>query len=62
MTGAQETAHRIHSESDSPLGSLQSHVVGWLQMIHEPEDIDEDQMQEFERLIEQWTAPYDDAE
>jgi len=31
-------------------------------MIHEPEDIDEDQMQEFERLIEQWTAPYDDAE
>ena len=58
----EETAHRIHSESDSPLDRLQSHVVGWLQMIYEPQDLDEDQMEEFERLIELWTTPYDDAE
>jgi hypothetical protein len=26
-----------------------------------PEGLDEEQMEEFERLIEQWIAPYDDA-
>ena len=58
----EDTARRIHSESGAPLDRLQSHVVGWLQMIYEPEGLDEDQMEEFERLIELWTAPYDDAD
>jgi len=30
-------------------------------MIYEPADLDEDQMDEFERLVERWTTPYDDA-
>ncbi len=56
----EETARRIHSEFDSPLDMIQRHVVGWLQMIYEPEGLDEDEMEEFERLIEEWTTPYED--
>jgi hypothetical protein len=41
---------------------VQSHVVGWLEMHYEPEGLDEDQMEEFEQLIELWIAPYDDIE
>lgn len=57
----EEVARRIHSESGGSLDLIQSHVVGWLEMSYEPEGLDEDQMEEFERLIELWIAPYDDT-
>jgi len=56
-----DTARRIHTESGAPLDMVQSHVVGWLEMTYEPQGLDEDQMEEFERLIEQWTTPYNDV-
>jgi len=57
----EDTARRIHSQSGAPLEMVQSHVVGWLEMTYEPADLDEEQMEEFERLIELWITPYDDA-
>ena len=57
----EDTARRGDSESGAPLDRVQSHVVGWLEMTYEPEGLNEQQMEEFERLIEQWIAPYDDA-
>lgn len=57
----EETARRVHAESGAPLDKVQSHVVGWLEMTYEPEGLDGEQMEEFERLIEQWIAPYDDV-
>jgi len=54
-----ETVHRIHSESGAPLAEVQSHVVGWLEIIYDPEGLDEQQMEEFDRLIDRWIAPYD---
>ncbi len=54
-----ETARRIHAQSGMPLDSIQSHIVGWLEMTYEPQGLDEHQMEEFERLIEQWIAPYE---
>jgi len=57
----EDTARRIHSESGAPLDIIQSHVVGWLEMTYEPEGLDQEQMEEFERLIEHWIAPYDNA-
>jgi hypothetical protein len=57
----EDTARRVHSESGAPLDRVQSHVVGWLEMSYEPEGLDEEQMEEFERLIELWITPYDDA-
>ena len=57
----EETAGRIQSQSGSPLDMVQSHVVGWLEMIHEPVGLDEDQMEEFESLVEKWITPYDDT-
>ncbi len=56
----EDTARKIRSESGGPLDIVQSHVVGWLEIFNEPEGLDEDQMEEFEQLIELWTAPYDD--
>ncbi len=56
----EEAARKIHSKSGSALDMVQSHVVCWLEMHYEPEGLDEDQMEEFEQLIELWIAPYDD--
>ena len=56
----EETARKIASASDAPLSMVQSHVVGWLEMIYEPEGLNEIQMEEFEQLIELWITPYDD--
>ncbi len=58
----EEAARKIHSESGVPDDIVQSHVVGWLEMHYQPEGLDEDQMEEFEQLIELWIAPYDDIE
>ena len=57
----EDTAHRIHAELDAPLDAVQFHVVSWLEITYEPEGLDDDQMEEFERLIEQWTTPYENA-
>lgn len=57
----EDTARRVHSESGARLDMVQSHVVGWLEMTYEPAGLDEEQMEEFERLIEHWIAPYDNA-
>lgn len=56
----EETARRVHLQSGAPLDQVQSHVVGWLETTYEPRGLDEKQMEEFERLIERWIAPYDD--
>jgi hypothetical protein len=56
----EDTARRIHAQSGMPLDSIESHVVGWLEMTYEPQGLNEYQMEEFELLIEQWITPYDD--
>src|SRR3990172_2234009 len=53
----EDTARRIHAQSGMPLDTIESHVVGWLEMIYEPHGLNEHQMEEFERLIEQWITP-----
>jgi hypothetical protein len=58
----EDAARKIHSESGVPYDIVQSHVVAWLEMHYEPEDLDENQMEEFEKLIELWIAPYDGIE
>ena len=57
----EDTTQRIHSESQMSLRTIQSHVVGWLEVIYEPRDLNEQQMEEFELLIERWIRPYDEA-
>jgi len=52
--------HRIHAQSGAPVDLIRSHVAGWLEMMYVPERLDEQQMEEFERLIEEWIASYDD--
>ena len=56
----EETVRRIHAQSGMPLDRIASHVIGWLEMIYEPTDLNEYQMEEFELLIEQWITPYDE--
>ncbi len=55
----EETSRKIRSQSGAPLDMIQSHVVGWLEISYEPEGLDKDQMEEFEREIELWITPYD---
>lgn len=58
----EEAARKIHSESGVPADIVQFHVVCWLEMHYEPEGLDKDQMEEFEKRIELWIAPYEDLE
>jgi len=57
----EETVRRIHAQSGMPLDGIESHVIGWLEMIYEPQGLNEHQMEEFELLIEQWIKPYDEV-
>jgi len=49
-----QTARRIHSQSNLPLSQIESHVVGWLEMHYEPEGLNEQQMAQFEIMIDAW--------
>lgn len=53
-----QTAQRIHRQSKLLLSPIESHVVGWLEMHYEPEGLSEQQMEEFEDLIDAWTKDY----
>jgi len=57
----EDTTRRIQSDSGMPLDKIQSHVIGWLEMTYEPQGLNEQQMEEFELLIEGWITPYDEA-
>jgi hypothetical protein len=57
----EDTARRIHSESGMSLDKIESHVIGWLEMTYEPRGLNEQQMEEFELLIERWITPYDET-
>ena len=57
----EETVRRIHAQSGMPLDGIESHVIGWLEMIYEPQGLNEHQMEEFELLIEEWITPYEEA-
>ena len=57
-----ETARRIHNQSKLPLDKIESHVIGWLQMHYEPEGLSEQQMQQFENLIDAWIQNYQNSQ
>lgn len=57
-----ETARRIHNQSKLPLDKIESHVVGWLQMHYEPEGLSEQQMEQFENLIDAWIQNYQNSQ
>ena len=57
-----ETARRIHNQSKLPLDKIESHVIGWLQMHYEPEGLSEQQMQQFENLIDAWIHDYQNSQ
>lgn len=57
----EETVRRIHAQSGMPLDAIESHVIGWLEMIYEPQGLADHQMEEFELLIERWITPYDEV-
>jgi len=49
-----QTAQRIHLKSKLPLPQIESHVIGWLEMNYEPEGLSDQQMDEFETMIDNW--------
>lgn len=57
-----ETARRIHNQSKLRLDKIESHVVGWLQMHYEPEGLSEQQMEQFENLINAWIQNYQNSQ
>jgi hypothetical protein len=56
-----QTAKRIHSQSNLPIREIESHVVGWLEMHYEPPELDEQQMEQFESMIDSWVRDHEGA-
>ena len=54
----EQTVHRIHLQSKLPLPKIESHVIGWLEMHYEPEGLNEQQMDQFEIMIDDWIQNY----
>ena len=57
-----ETARRIHKQSKLPLDKIESHVMGWLEMHYEPEGLNEQQMEQFENMIDVWVQHYQNSQ
>jgi hypothetical protein len=57
-----ETARRIYNQSKLPLDKIESHVVGWLEMHYEPQGLSEQQMEQFENLIDTWIQDYQNSQ
>jgi len=55
----EQSVERIHKHSGLDRQAILSHLIGWLQMEYEPEGLDADQMQRFEKQIDAWIAKYD---
>jgi hypothetical protein len=55
----EQSVERIHKHSGLDRPAILSHLIGWLQMEYEPQGLDEDQMQRFEKQIDAWVAKYD---
>jgi hypothetical protein len=53
-----QTAQRIHRQSKLPFHKIESHVIGWLQMHYEPQGLSEQQMDDFENMIDVWIQEY----
>ena len=56
-----QTARRIHSQWDLPYSKVETHIVGWLEMHYEPEGLNEQQMDEFECLIDEWIQDHENS-
>ena len=56
-----ETARRIHSQSDLPFSEIESYIIGWLEMHYEPEGLTEQQMEQFENMIDNWIDEHHQA-
>jgi hypothetical protein len=56
-----QSAHRIHVRSDLPLSQIESHVIGWLEMHYVPEGLNEQQMEEFESMIDAWISDHQNS-
>jgi len=57
----EQSVERIHKHSGLDRQVILSHLIGWLQMEYEPQGLNEDQMQRFEKQIDAWIAKYDGA-
>lgn len=57
-----QTTRRIQNQSKLPLAKIESHVVGWLEMHYEPEGLSEQQMDDFENLIDAWVQDYQNSQ
>jgi len=56
-----QTALRIHKQSKLPIQEIESHVIGWLEMHYEPQGLSEQQMDDFENMIDAWIQDYQNS-
>jgi hypothetical protein len=57
--GVDQSVERIGKDSGLDGQVVLTHIIDWLQMGYEPEGLDEDQMEHFEKQIEYWVEEYE---
>ncbi len=55
----EQSAERIHRETNLCQDTIISHIIGWLQMEYVPEGLDDEQMEMFESRINAWVEEYE---
>lgn len=55
----EQSAERIHRETNLCQDAIISHIIGWLQMEYVPEGLDDDQMEMFESQINAWVEDFE---
>lgn len=55
----EQSVERIHKGSGLDRQAILSHIIGWLQMEYEPEGLDENQVEQFENQVDNWTEKYE---
>ena len=55
----EQSAEKIHRETDMRQDAIISHIIGWLQMGYVPEGYDDEQMEMFESQINEWLEDYE---
>jgi hypothetical protein len=54
-----ESVQRIYADCGCPLELIETHLIGWLEMVFAPETYTQEQLDELDRLTEEWIEDHE---
>ena len=53
-----QSVEKIYKQTGMNIEGIQSHIIGWLELVYEPKAFDDEQMELFESQITAWINDY----